>query len=326
MTRLRALCPEPQNYSARGLEAFGRLFDVHALRMSQAEFEQNAPAYDVLLVRLQARVPGDLVSRCPRLKLIVSPTTGVDHIDLGAAAAAGIAVLTLQGETEVLRTIASTAEHTWALLLALVRRLEPALDHVRGGEWLQHPFRGRELRGKTLGVVGLGRLGTMVARYGAAFDMRVIANDPGTIAPPAFVDRMLPLAQLLAESDVVSVHVPLTMETRDLIDRNAIASMKPGAILINTARGAIVDENALLDALRDGRLAGAAVDVLSDESAAGRKASAVLDYCRRHDHLLVTPHIGGASEEAIERTDSLLAERAASWLPGHAQVTSAPAR
>ena len=313
---LRALCPEPLNYSTSGLESFGRIFDVFAEEMSQAEFESAAPAYDVLLVRLRARVSAALILRCPRLKLIVSPTTGIEHIDLEAARLAGITVLTLRGEVEFLRTISSTAELTWALVLALVRRLAPALESVRRGNWQQRAFRGRELRGKTLGIVGLGRLGSMVAGYGAAFGMRVIANDPDTITVPACVERIVPLPVLLRESDVVSLHVPLSNQTHHLIDANAIAMMKKSAVLVNTARGAVVDEAALVDALSDRRIAGAAVDVLADESAPGRQKSHLLAYGRDNENLLVTPHIGGACDEAIESTDDLLADRAERWLSG----------
>src|SRR5688572_8438072 len=216
---LRILCPEPQNYSASGIEAASRIARLDALRLSQVEFAARAPSYDVFMVRLQTRITGNVIASCPSLQAIITPTTGLDHIDLAAAEDHRIKVFCLRGETEFLNTITSTAEHTWALVLCLVRRIVPAHQGVCGNQWQQDQFRSFELSGKTLGIVGLGRLGTMVARYGLGFGMRVLFYDPYQTVYPAGPKPVMSLDALLAASNVITVHVPLNADTTGLIGR-----------------------------------------------------------------------------------------------------------
>ena len=246
------------------------------------------------------------------LRWLVTPTTGLAHIDLSEAAKRNIAVLSLKGETAFLKTITSTAELTWGLLLALIRRIPAAHDDVLQGRWCRDPFRGRELSGKTLGVIGLGRLGTMVAGYGHAFGMNVIACDE---LDSAFMDVHVHhverkcLDDLLAESDVISLHLPLEERNLGILNAKRMAGIRRGALFINTARGELVDEAALMRALGDGTLAGAALDVLCDDSRWDEgvpEDHPVVQYARSHSNLLLTPHIGGYSVDAIMRTRSFM--------------------
>ena len=310
----RILCPEPQNYSMSGIKAASRIAQLDALRLSQVEFAGRAPSYDAFMVRLQTRITGDVIASCPSLQAIITPTTGLDHIDLGAAEDRGIQVFCLRGETEFLKTITSTAEHTWALLLCLVRRIVPAHQSVCGDQWQQHQFRSFELAGKTLGIVGLGRVGTMVARYGLGFGMRVVFYDPFQTVYPSGAKRVMNLDALLAESNVITVHVPLNADTTGLIGRRELELLPPGAYLVNTSRGQIVDEDALLAALEHGKVCGAAVDVLTDEQSVPNGDQPMVRYARCHDNLIITPHIGGAAEDAIERTDMFVMRRFEQWL------------
>jgi D-3-phosphoglycerate dehydrogenase len=312
--RFRILCPEPQNYSRRGLEAAGRLARVDAAPLSQAEFAARAPFYDALMVRLQTRITGDVIVSCPNLRAIITPTTGLDHIDLDAARDRHVQVFCLKGETEFLSTITSTAEHTWALLLCLVRRVIPAHAAVSEDRWQPDQFRSVELSGRTLGVVGLGRLGTMVARYGTAFGMRVLGYDPYQNVCPSGVERARGLDELLAMSHVVTLHVPLNEQTAGLIGAPELELMPDQAYLINTSRGPIVNEQALLSALERGRLAGAAVDVLTAEHSVSNGNHPMVNYARRNRNLIITPHVGGAAEDAIERTDVFVMKRFEQWL------------
>lgn len=273
---------------------------------------------DVLLTRLAHRIDGEVLAAASRLRAVVTPTTGLTHIDLEAAAQRGVAVLSLRGETAFLDRVTATAELAWGLLISLSRRLPEVFAHTQGGGWNRDLLRGHELQGRILGLVGLGRLGRMMARYGLAFRMRVLACDPAPgSAVPAEVERV-PLERLLAESDVISVHASLTDASRGLIDGAAFARMKPGALFINTARGELVDEAALLAALNFGRVGAAALDVLAGEPFAGPevlRAHPLAAFARAHPgRLLLTPHIGGATFESMAATEVFMAERLRSWL------------
>lgn len=313
--RLRILCPEPENYSRAGLARMGDFGAVDARSLSQAEFASAASEYDVLMVRLALHLTEAILEGGGRPPLaVLSPTTGVNHLALPAAERLGVSVFHLRGERAFLDTIHSTAEHTFGLILALTRRIVPAVNSVRAGNWDPQRFRGRELSGKRLGIVGFGRLGSIVARYAVAFDMAVSAYDPHVSDFPPGITRATSLLELCRQSDIVSLHAPWNESTEGLLGREEIELLPEGAIVVNTARGELVDERALLDALEGGRLAGAAADVLSREHAAIASSSAMLDYARRHDNLLITPHIGGATEEAIEKTDSFVIDKFARWL------------
>jgi D-3-phosphoglycerate dehydrogenase len=246
---------------------------------------------------------------------VVSATTGLDHVDEQAARERGVAVLSLRGEAVFLRGVSATAEHAFALLLALERRIVPASRSVAAGRWERDPFRGRELRGRRLGIVGLGRLGRQVARFGLAFGMRVGATDPYAREWLEGVERHATLDALLPESDVLTLHVPLGDETRGLIGRRELARLPQGAALVNTSRGEVLDEAALVEALESGRLAGAALDVVQHErNDAQRRGSELFAYAAQHDNLLVTPHIGGATHESMARTELFMARKLAAFL------------
>jgi D-3-phosphoglycerate dehydrogenase len=259
-------------------------------------------------------VTRDLFESAVRLRAVVSPTTGLNHIDLDAAAEFNVEVFHLRGQAEFLRSIPSTAEHTWALLLALVRRVPEAFESVRQGHWKQEPFRGSELHGKQLGIVGCGRLGSMVAHYGRAFGMSVSTFDPYAEFVPSYVDRCESLEELLLRSEILSVHVPLNAETEGMIGARELESLPESAVLINTSRGEIIDEEALLRVLGSGRLSGAAVDVIRNELAPAEREGSLVSYARSHENLIITPHIGGATREAVEKTDLFIVGRLAEWL------------
>lgn len=312
---IRILVAERSSFSEKGLQALSALAPITALDIPQSELPNLATAYDVLFVRLGLRVDSQVIQAAPNLIAIATPTTGLDHIDLEAAQRRNIAVLSLKGERAFLETVTSTAEHTFALLLALVRHIPQAVRAVERYEWRRDVFRGIELSGKTFGIIGYGRLGSMVARYALAFGMRVLTYDPYAAYIPESIERCATLQALLCQSDIISLHVDLRPETTALIDERAFAQMKKGAILVNTARGAVIDEKALLKALENGHLAAAALDVLADEAAVQPGGShPLIEYARTHDNLLITPHIGGASQEAIEKADLFLVEKTRRFL------------
>lgn len=254
------------------------------------EMEAIIGDYDAVIVRSQTRLTARAIQRAQRLKVIGRAGAGVDNVDLEAATARGILVMNTPGSNSV-----SVAEHTFGLMLALMRHLVAANDSVKRGEWERKLFLGRELRGKTLGLIGLGKVGQEVAKRAKAFGMTVIAHDP-FIAERLAQDldvRLVPLEELLALSDIISLHASLTRATRGMINRETIARMKPGVILINTARGELVDEAALLGGLDSGRIAAAGLDVFAEEPPRNRRLL-------EHPRVLATPHVGASTIEAQE--------------------------
>jgi D-3-phosphoglycerate dehydrogenase len=244
---------------------------------------------DAVIVRSGTTLTRALIEGAPRLRVIGRAGVGVDNIDIDAATERGVAVLNApSGNTT------SAAELTFALLLSLARRIPAADRSMRSGEWDRTSFRGMELHGKTLGLVGAGRIGAEVARRARAFGLRVVAYDPYLSDERADTLGLVvaPLDHVLEEADILSLHVPLTEATENLIDAGALARMKPGAFLINASRGGVVDEAALVDALRAGRLGGAALDVFADEPPATDHP------LRGMEGVVLTPHLGAATREA----------------------------
>ncbi|MBI3159764.1 MAG: hydroxyacid dehydrogenase [Chloroflexi bacterium] len=312
---LRILNLEPEGYSPEARRILQTCGSVTDGPLDRAALLAALPHVDVLLVRFAHRIDREIFDVAPRLKAIVTAATGTDHIDAATAEERGVRVLSLKGETEFLERVPATAEHTWALLLALLRRLLAAAASVQAGRWERDAFRGNDLAGKHLGLVGVGRIGRIVAGYGLAFGMQVGGYDP---APAKRVDGMRyfeTLNELLAWSQVLSLHVPLEPATMGLIGAAELAALPSGAWLVNTSRGAVLDEAALLAALESGHLAGAALDVLTDEATRMRGAPhPLVEYARTHNNLIITPHIGGATVESMAMTEVFMAEKLKAFL------------
>jgi D-3-phosphoglycerate dehydrogenase len=276
------------------LEAESQL-EVVGLAGEPARLEAELERAHALLVRSDTTVTEELIAAAPQLCVIGRAGVGVDNIDVEAATKRGVAVLNAPGANTV-----SAAEHTVALLLSLLRNIPGAAASMREGRWDRKQFAGTELRGKRLGLVGLGRVGVHVANVARAFGMKVVAHDP--YLPEASAREMgitlLELDEVLETADVVSLHAPLTDETRGLMNRERLAKMKPSAVLVNAARGALVQDDALLEALEQGTLAGAALDVFEPEPLESDSP------LRRADRLLLTPHLAASTSEAQERVAS----------------------
>ncbi len=248
---------------------------------------------DAIITRGLGQVTSELIARCPNLRVIGRCGVGLDNVDVGAATAAGVAVINAPGSPTI-----TTAEHTIMLMLALTRRLYPQVAAVKSDDWaIGRRVSADECAGKKLGVVGLGAIGCRVAELSAALGMEVIAhnrtNRSRTQGRTSV--RRLPFAELLAESDIVSLHVAFTPETRGLVGRAELAAMKPGALLVNAARGALVDVDALLEALDSGRLAGYAADGVDPEP------PAVGDRLIHHPRTIITPHSAALTASTYRR-------------------------
>ncbi|OFW30967.1 MAG: phosphoglycerate dehydrogenase [Acidobacteria bacterium RIFCSPLOWO2_02_FULL_65_29] len=246
---------------------------------------------DALLVRSATKVTADLLKAAPRLRIVGRAGAGVDNIDVTAASSRGVLVVNAPGANSI-----SVAEHTCALMLALARAVPAADRAMKDGKWEKKKFLGSELRGKTLGIAGLGRIGQEVAHRARAFGMRVVAHDPflsQEIAAGLGV-ALVSLDEILAEADFLTLHLPSNAETRHLIDSDRLAQMKPGVRIINTARGELIDETALARAIEDGHVAGAGLDVFEHEPPADWALA-------RLPQVVATPHIAASTEEAQEQ-------------------------
>jgi D-3-phosphoglycerate dehydrogenase len=312
---MKILLAESEGFAPEALVRLRDRAEVIEADLRRTELLDAVGDADVLWVRLRTQIDREVFAAAPRLRVLVTNTTGLNHIDLDEARRRGVHVISLRGEVELLRTIRATAELTLSLALALVRQLPAAAAHVAQGGWNRYQFKGHDLYEKTAGIVGYGRLGSIVASYFRALGMSVVTTtretDPG---PSSDQVSVLPLDELLRQSDLVSVHVDLNAGTHGLFGPDQFATMKPGAWFVNTSRGEVVDETALLGALSSGRLRGAALDVVCDELSPDLHQRPLLRYAATHDNVIITPHIGGYTFESLARTEQHLAGRLLEYL------------
>ena len=273
--------------------------------LTKDELRAAIPSYQGLIVRSETKVTADLMDAAAELRVIGRAGVGVDNIDVSAATARGIVVVNAPDGNTI-----TTAEHTIALLVSLARRVPQANSSLKSGKWERKNFVGTELQGKTLGIVGLGRIGRVVASRARALGMRIIAYDP-FVAPEQTHDLEIDsgtLDEVLARADFLTVHTPLTPDTRGLIDAKALTKMKNGARIINCARGGLIDEAALAEAIKSGKIAGAALDVFEQEPPGSEHP------LLRLDEVIATPHLGASTTEAQEGVAFTVAEQMRDYL------------
>lgn len=313
----RILNTEPGHLSSDARRTLRKLALVDEVEADRQYLLGHIENYDGLFVCLRNVLDKEILQRATRLKCIVTPTTGLDHIDVTYAQKLDVEIISLRGETQFLETVTATAELAWGMLLALVRKIPMAHQNVMAGKWQRDNFYGKELREMTLGIIGYGRLGRILGKYGGAFGMHVLAHDINPLLTSGV--EFVGLVELFGRSDIISVHLDLNDSTRGLLNRNLFSQVKRGAIFINTARGEIVDEVALLDALRNGTLSGAGLDVLTDENTNHPnwlKNTALYAYAQEHDNLLITPHIGGVTFQSVNNTNQYIINKLANYLRG----------
>jgi D-3-phosphoglycerate dehydrogenase len=289
-----------EELSEAGLELLRKDFDVDVrTELATGDLASEIEPYDALIVRSQTKVTAEVLGAAEHLKVVARAGIGVDNVDVEAATRRGVMIVNAPQSNVV-----SAAEHTLALLLAQARNVPQANEDLKHGRWERSKWQGVELQGKTLGLLGLGRVGALVAARAVAFGMRVIAFDPYVTpdrAKEMSVDVMPTLESLLVQADFVTIHLPRTGDTEGLLGEHELSLMKPGARLVNTARGGIVDEDALAKAIADGRLAGAALDVFAEEPTTDSPLFSL-------PSTVVTPHLGASTIEAQDKAGVTVAE------------------
>lgn len=313
---MKALHLESYNYSLEKLEVL-----ENELKLFQKEFKTqdelinhlSETQYNVIFTRLGLNLDANTLSTQKNLLFIVTPTTGLNHIDLDYCKEKSIEVISLKGEIEFLAKVKSTAEHTWALLLALVRNIPYAFQQVKNDIWERHNLMADELDQKTIGIIGYGRLGKIIARYAEAFEMDILVNDTRDISNEVKKnEKIVNIDELLESSDIVCLMINYEKNNIDFIDRVKLYKMKNNAILINTSRGEMVDELALIDALKNKEIALAATDVLKNDSVWNgklEKVPEIIEYSKHNDNLIITPHMGGYGESSIRKTRDFITDK-----------------
>jgi D-3-phosphoglycerate dehydrogenase len=302
------------NYQPESLRLLQDHFQVITLPDPSHDSEDILNKANIVLAPLGHYFDREKIDKSPNLKVIGSNTTGHPHIDHAYAKKKGIQVITLKGEVEFLKTITPTAELTWGLIVALTRNMFLAYRAVLNTSWDRRPFGGRAMLSRmALGVAGYGRLGKMVASYGKCFEMNVRYYDPNVSHAESGITRARSLEELVSQSDIITIHITHEPATEKLFSRELFAHFKRGSYLINTSRGELVDEEALVDCLKNGILAGAAVDVLTGEFASGFEniieANSLWQYAQENDNVIITPHIGGSTIDAWRLTEEYTIKR-----------------
>jgi D-3-phosphoglycerate dehydrogenase / 2-oxoglutarate reductase len=294
-----------ESIAAAAIETLSRFCDVEVvIGGDRDELIEELDDAVALLVRSATRVDAEMIAAAPKLEVIGRAGVGLDNIDLDAAAARDIVVVNAPEASSI-----SAAEHTMALILAQARRIPEADASLRAGRWDRKDLKGIELYGKTLGILGMGRIGSLVAERAAAFGMRILAYDPYVTSDEVAAHgvELTDLDVVLAEADFLTIHAPRTGDTEGLVNARALAKMKPTARVINVARGGIVDEAALAAAIADGSIAGAALDVFAVEPTTESPLFA-------YPQVVVTPHLGASTFEAQDRAGATVVDAVVSAL------------
>jgi D-3-phosphoglycerate dehydrogenase len=319
---VKILNAEPYGYSVDATNILSTLGEVIKKNCDRKELISLIGDVDILIVRLANNIDKEILSKATKLKVIVTATTGLNHIDLIEAEGRGIAVLSLKDEKEFLHSITATAELTWSLILNLYRNIVPAIQSVAQGSWNRDKFKGNQLQGKTLGIVGFGRLGSIVAEYARAFRMNILVNDIGPKTTPDYVIQV-DLLTLMKESDIVSIHINYNKDNYHYINKDNLRYIKHGATFINTSRGELVDEDALLELFNTGQIANIGTDVLENETNIDThwmQKSKLYQKSLTSNQILILPHIGGATFESMEGTEVFMAHKLQQFLQQNHEI------
>tara|TARA_B100001287_G_C22682732_1_gene531418 strand:+ start:1276 stop:2244 length:969 start_codon:yes stop_codon:yes gene_type:complete len=308
--KLKLLNTEPSRLSENSRNKLSKFTFLDEYEADKNYLIKNIDKYEALLIGLRLKIDTNILKKAKNLKYIISPTTGLNHIDIEYALIKGIKIISLKDEIEFLENITATAELTWGLILSLVRKINEANKSVINNKWNRDLFKGLELKGLTLGIIGYGRLGSMVAKYGDAFDMKVVVNDIKTNIISKY--KQITTDELLRISDIISLHIPSNKNNINFLNKNKLSKIKKGSIFINTSRGDIVDEDFLYELLKSNHLAGLGLDVLSDEFS-GKKdwleKNKLKKFAEKNENVIITPHIGGLTHQSVEKANNFIIDK-----------------
>lgn len=306
---MRILITESEDFSPRAIAELQKHFEVIQHDFTSLEdLKENLAEVDVLFVRLRFKLTKEILEKAPQLQYILTATTGLDHIDVDYFESRGGTVISLKGEVDFLGTIPSTAEHTWALLLALLKKIPMAFEDVTDGNWNRDNFKGNNLRGKKIGILGLGRVGKQVAHYAEAFgleigyfDIEAQTNNYKSFTNPK---------ELFGWADIISIHIPYNTENDNFVNEELLQHCQPNAVLINTSRGNVWDEKCVAEWLKQNKIFGIATDVLQDEfNQKLIKRNPLVELATEEYNIIITPHIAGATHESMAMTEEFIVSK-----------------
>ncbi len=313
---MRILNLEPNNFSLKAkqiLKTVAKYKDVKNLN-----FVKKCQKTNIIITRLGHNIDSKFLENFPNLIAIATATTGLNHINLNKISAKKITVLSLKDETKFLSSITATAEHHWALLLSLIRKVPKANESVKNYNWEREKFTGFQLKNKIIGIVGYGRIGKMIAKFSKSFGMQIIAHEKKKLKNKKMI-RFVNLEELFRTSDIISINLSLTSDTEKIISKELLFSTKNNVYIINTSRGELIDEEALVEKIKKGKIGGFATDVLSNELSKTSdffKKNKLVELSNKNKNIIITPHIGGACTDAMRETEVFIAKKIVKFIKG----------
>ncbi len=309
---MKLICPDPNLFSPEIIKKVKKSYDCYIKELSQENLNKIGSKYDIILTRFSKYIGKEIMCKNTMVKYILTPVTGLNHIDTKLAKRKKIKIIYLK-DKKFLKNVTATAEHTWLLILAAIRKLIPAVNSVKRNKWTPVGFKGQELQGKNIGIIGFGRLGKKIGKYAKAFGMNVFFYDKYVKKKKGY-KKISSLVSLIKKSNVISVNSSMTNETYHMINKKTLSGIKNNSIIINTSRGEIINSKDLCEILKKKKVY-AAVDLIEKENSFYKKKSdPLINYAKKNKNLLITPHIGGFTEESVKKTDIFIFEKFKSLL------------
>ncbi len=305
---------EDTNFSPQASSILQTVGQIDNFKSTKNKLNKIINKYEVIIVRLKYQISREILKKAKNLKFILTATTGLDHIDIEYAKKKKIIIISLKGETQFLKSITATAEHTWGVILNIMRNVNSAHSDVVNGRWDRDKFKGNSLKNKTIGIIGLGRIGKQVSQYAIAFKMKVVFYDNNRVIKSTSKLKRVSLKKLLMMSDIISIHIPYNPKNEKFLNKKLIDLINHNAVIINTSRGRIYDEKYILNRIKAGKIKGLATDVIYNENLIRKKGKNILKNEEiikliKNNNILITPHIGGCTFESMEESEIFIANK-----------------
>lgn len=309
MEKSKLLITESQDFSSEAIQLLQEKFEVVIGNVkSTEELLDLLNDCEVAFIRLKFYFGKEVLSKLPKLKYILTATTGLDHIDVDYFEKHGGKVISLKGEYSFLQSIPSTAEHTWALILALLKKLPQSFQSVQAGNWNRNLFKGNNLKNKKIGILGLGRVGKQVAKFAQAFDMEVAFYDIATIESEHL--QFKTPQELFKWADILTIHIPLNESNIQFVNEELLELLSSKSVIINTSRGLVWDELAIVELVKKNKIAGVATDVLQNEMNIAQVVNSdLIKMSNQGYNVIITPHIAGATYESMSMTENFISKK-----------------